>query len=32
MEDRAKAERHKLIIHVLGDTGIRVGELVKLRA
>lgn len=31
MEDRAKAERDKLIIRVLGDTGVRVGELVKLR-
>jgi integrase/recombinase XerD len=31
MEDVAKAERDKLIIRTLADTGIRVGELVKLR-
>jgi len=30
MEDAASAERDKLIIRVLGDTGMRVGELVKL--
>ncbi|MGH7921726.1 MAG: tyrosine-type recombinase/integrase, partial [Candidatus Dormibacteraceae bacterium] len=31
MEDVAKTERDKLIIRILGDTGIRVGELVGLR-
>ncbi len=31
LEDVATAERDKLIIRVLGDTGVRVGELVKLR-
>jgi integrase/recombinase XerD len=30
MEDRATAERDKLIVRVLADTGIRVGELVNL--
>jgi integrase len=31
LEDAATAERDKLIFRVLGDTGVRVGELVKLR-
>ena len=31
MEDVAKAERDKVVIRVLADTGIRVGELVALR-
>jgi integrase len=31
MEDAAKTERDKLIIRILADTGIRVGELVGLR-
>jgi site-specific recombinase XerD len=31
LEDVATAERDKLIIRMLGDTGVRVGELVKLR-
>jgi site-specific recombinase XerD len=31
MEDAAKTERDKLIIRLLGDTGIRVGELIGLR-
>jgi integrase len=31
LEDAAAAERDKLIIRVLADTGVRVGELVKLR-
>src|SRR2546427_3761946 len=31
LEDTASAERDKLIIRVLGETGVRVGELVKLR-
>jgi integrase/recombinase XerD len=31
MEDAARTERDKLIIRTLADTGIRVGELVKLR-
>ena len=31
MEDAAKTERDKLIVRVLADTGIRVGELVNLR-
>src|SRR5215471_17251994 len=31
MEDVADSERDKLIVRVLADTGIRVGELVKLR-
>ncbi|HEY4025905.1 MAG TPA: hypothetical protein VGO86_05695, partial [Candidatus Dormibacteraeota bacterium] len=31
MEDRAATERDKLIIRVLGDTGMRVGELVRVR-
>lgn len=31
MEDAAKAERDKLIVRLLADTGIRVGELVSLR-
>jgi integrase/recombinase XerD len=31
LEDTASAERDKLIIRVLGDTGVRVGELVRLR-
>jgi integrase len=32
LEDSAKSERDKLIVRTLADTGIRVGELVKLRA
>ena len=32
LEDAAKSERDKLIVRTLADTGIRVGELVKLRA
>ncbi len=31
IEDASRAERDKLIIRVFGDTGMRVGELVKLR-
>lgn len=31
LEDKARTERDKLIIRVFGDTGVRVGELVKLR-
>ena len=31
LEDTASAERDRLIIRVLGDTGVRVGELVRLR-
>jgi integrase len=31
MEDAAKAERDKLVVRLLADTGIRVGELVALR-
>jgi site-specific recombinase XerD len=31
IEDAARAERDKLIVRVLADTGIRVGELVRLR-
>jgi site-specific recombinase XerD len=31
LEDKARSERDKLIIRVFGDTGMRVGELVKLR-
>jgi integrase len=31
MEDRATAERDKLILRTLADTGMRVGELVRLR-
>ncbi|MGH7866486.1 MAG: tyrosine-type recombinase/integrase [Candidatus Dormibacteraceae bacterium] len=31
LEDTAKAERDKLIVRVFGETGIRVGELLKLR-
>ncbi len=32
LEDTARTERDKLIIRVFGDTGTRVGELVRLRA
>ena len=31
LEDTARTERDKLIIRVFGDTGMRVGELVRLR-
>jgi integrase/recombinase XerD len=31
LEDTARSERDKLIIRVFGDTGMRVGELVRLR-
>jgi integrase len=31
IEDAAVAERDKLIVRVLADTGIRVGELLRLR-
>jgi integrase/recombinase XerD len=31
LEDAADSERDKLIVRVLGDTGVRVGELVKIR-
>lgn len=31
MEDRARSPRDQLIVRVLGDTGVRVGELTKLR-
>jgi len=30
MEERANTERDKLIVRILGDTGIRLGELIKL--
>lgn len=31
IEDRADSERDKLVVRLLADTGVRVGELVKLR-
>ena len=31
LEDAAKTERDKLVVRVLADTGIRVGELATLR-